>query len=59
MATTKKRTKAAESAAEGEKLARVVLEIPEPRKRALKVKAATEGLTIKDYVLKLLSDAGV
>jgi hypothetical protein len=41
------------------KLSRVVLDIPEARKRALKAKAATAGLTMKDYVLELLAKDGI
>jgi hypothetical protein len=38
---------------------RIVVELTEERKRALKVKAASEGLTIKEFILRLLEQAGV
>jgi hypothetical protein len=60
MAARKKpETKAPQQSAGKPKLARVILEIPEARKRTLKSKAAMEGLTIKDYILRLLAQAGI
>jgi hypothetical protein len=41
------------------KQARIVLELPESRKRAIKVAAAAAGLTMKEYLLKLLDQAGL